>query len=122
MNNLKNAVLNQLGFDDLDDIDTGTLEDICNYGANSGFVGFTYYTDTIEFFNNNKTDIINMAKEQADQFGVDYIEMIKSFNCIGDDVDVAAGLYESEHDDETTVKNAMSWFALEEIARSMVDC
>ena len=121
MSNLKEAVLTQLGFDDLDDIDTGTLQDICNHGADSGFVGFTYYDDTVEFFNNNKSDIISMAKEQADEFGVDYIEMIKSFNCISDDIDVAAGLYEADHDDETTVKNAMSWFALEEIARLMVD-
>lgn len=70
MNTLQLAVLKQLGFIGFDLGDEvksesviSTLEDICNHGIDGGFGDFIYYADTVEFFDNNRDDIIELAIE-----------------------------------------------------------
>ena len=120
---LQESALNQLGYDGLCDEAKETLEDVINYGANTGIVGFTLYAETIEFFNKNKTVINDLITESSDSFGTSRLEMLSGFNCMqGLSVnDIEDGLYNENSDHETTVKNCLSWFALEEVARQLVD-
>ena len=118
---LKEAVLNQLGFDkyELNEEATGTLEDIRNHGINGGFTGFIYYSDTEKFFDDNRYDILSMASEMAQEFGQSVSEMIAGFNCIDlTTQEVEAFLLNLDDENETTLKNALAWFAAEEVARS----
>ena len=100
-----------------------SAEDVVNIGADCGFSGFIYYTDTVRFFNNNRADIVNMAKEMADQIDEGVLEMVQSFNCLGKDYsldEIGQTLYGSKRDVNTQIANALAWFALEEVCRSYV--
>ena len=112
---LINAVIRQIGERDY-------LEDVARYGADGGFPGFTYFSDTLEFFGKHKASIIQLAEEEAEEFGVNVLDMIKGFNCLNDDYDtseIARVLYGKGKDDyyHTYIGNALAWFALEEVAR-----
>jgi hypothetical protein len=103
-----------------------TANDITNHGANSGFSGFTYYRDTLAFFRRNRASIMEMTEQMADALGEGMLKMIAGFNCHrGYDFTedgIARALYTGKGDDATNIQNAMAWFALEEVARSYVDC
>ena len=74
------------------------------HGADAGWPGFTYYTDTVKFYDKNADDIWELANLMADDLGEkSTLEMIGKFN----------GAKNVSSDD--TFKNLMSWFALEEI-------
>lgn len=76
------------------------------HGADSGWPGFTYYTDTEKFYDKNADEIWELANQSADDFGEEStLAMIAKF---GGAKNVA---------DDKTFKNLMSWFALEEIGR-----
>jgi len=80
------AVIAQLNFQprfsaDFDDIDS-TMRDIRNNGADGGFSGFIYYSDTCKFARDNMALIYSHAKNQAVEFGIDPLEMIAGFNCL----------------------------------------
>ena len=122
---LINAVRRQIG-------DVEYLEDVYNHGAGAGFPGFTYYTDTVAFYKKNKAAIIELAKEQADGMGINILEMIGGFNCLkyydyktnrwtDEEGQEAIGqtVYGRKVDD--VVANALAWYALEEVARSIYD-
>jgi len=101
-----------------------TASDVNSYGAAGGFSGFTYYTDTVKFFNNNRAEIIYVARDMADQLGEETIEMIRSFNCLGKKYtgdEIGQTLYGAKRDVNTQISNALAWFALEEVCRSYVD-
>ena len=117
---LNNAVLEQLGIDpsDMTEDDKSTLSDIRNHGVDGGFCGFVYYADTIEFYDNNKADILNLASEYAEEFGQSISEMIASFNCVESTMqEVESFLLGLDDENNTHLKNALSWFACEEVAR-----
>lgn len=124
MTKLQNAVIEQLGHEELDEECKQTLSDITIGGADAGFSGFIYYSDTVEFYDKNKREILSMAKEMAEDFceaGV--FTMISNFNAIkhlnlGPD-GVAEAIY-NDTEDTQAVKNIMAWFALEEVARQLV--
>lgn len=100
-----------------------SLEDVVNHGASGGFSGFTYYTDTLAFYKAHKGDILALAEGMAEEFGQDMIEMISSFGCLKNDglgqSEIAEALYSGRGDCATTIRNAMAWFALEEVAREL---
>jgi len=104
-------------------IDRESLEDVCNHGASGGFSGFTYYTDTLSFYKVHKGDILDLAKEQAQDFGQGMMEMIAGFGCLKDSKysadDIGEALYSGRGDAATDVRNAMAWYALEEVAREL---
>lgn len=124
---LIDRVIEQMGYEEKNEQCLQELKDVCNYGANMGVSGFIYYSDTCSFFTENRELIVQLAEEVADGCGYGSIfEMIKSFGCLKDsgisDTEIAKALFTDEETDVTTdIQNAMSWFALEEVARYLTD-
>ena len=117
------VVIKQLGYDKLDEEVMSSLEDVTNHGAGVGFHGFTYYYNTVAFFKKNKKEIVELAENMVEDLGEDVISMIQNFNCLKDarfsSSQIGKVLYGrvSDSDDNTIIMNALSWFALEEVAR-----
>ena len=90
-------------------------------GALGGFGGFIYHTDTVPFAKRNKKALLELCKEQADEFyghGMTVPGFIADFNCVDCDAEqVAIALYTGKGDNVTEVYNALAWYALEEVAR-----
>lgn len=83
-----------------------TLLDIARHSADAGWPGFTYYKDTVKFYDKNADDIWELANDMSEEMGNESpLELIASF-----------GGAKNVSDDDT-FKNLMSWFALEEISR-----
>lgn len=124
---LQQAVIKQLGYNTLDEDAASTLNDVMrsHYGAAAGFTGFIYYNDTIKFFNDNKNLIMEQLENDANDFGEDMLTMISNFNCLKDDnlsaTDIMNAIYNEEDENETIVKNALSWYALETVAYQLED-
>jgi len=124
------AVIAQLNFQprfsaDFDDIDS-TMRDIRNHGADGGFSGFIYYSDTCKFARDNMALIYSHAKNQAVEFGIDPLEMIAGFNCLHGEFPAfeIASVIHDDIDDATrndgadvAILNALAWYALEEAAQ-----
>jgi hypothetical protein len=115
------AVVRQLG-------DRSYLEDIVNHGADAGFPGFTYYSDTEPFWKRNRKEITALVMSMASDLGENPAEMVAKFGCLKIDPhdfvempNVYAALSNGQPDDDSTVPNALAWFALEEVARAMVE-
>lgn len=113
------AVIRQIGgFDSFKQ----SARDVANHGANGGFSGFIYYTDTNAFFKRNKAAILECAKALANDLGEDVFAMIAGFNCLKTDaVAVSEAIHNPRTNDPENVRNALAWFALEEVARSYSD-
>ena len=128
---LINAVIENLGYDDSNDPELiTTLQDItnCPDGIAGGFGGFIYYSETTSFFNENRKEIIELVKEMSFEFGQGMIEFVASFNCLKDrDItldeigNVLFCVETDNHDEKMLIKNALSWFAGEEVARHLID-
>jgi hypothetical protein len=128
MTSLISAVAAQMGYDLDEKADRieflQTCRDVCNGGADGGFSGFVYYTETRAFFSDNERLIMRMAREMADEFGQGLSEFIASFNCLREykvaDVDAWR---EDDADGDTAcqIENALAWFTLEEVARYVMD-
>lgn len=123
---LQLAIVDQLGlsFTEVDELMT-TLNDIQSHGIDGGFGGFIYYSDTVEFAEQNMDDIIDIARDMADSLGLDGpYSLIADFACLGDGYtadSVADAINKPEHEDRTQVLNAMAWFAAEEFAHYMIE-
>lgn len=104
-------------------VDREQLIDVCYHGASAGFGQFVYYKDTLAFYRKNKGDIMALAKEQAEDFGIDVLKMIKDFGCLKNikltPYEIAEALHSHGDDNIEQVQNAMAWYALEEIAREL---
>lgn len=80
--------------------------DIAIHGADCGFPGITYTSDTVKLFDRFGEEIWNMAVENADEFGCKNVsEFIAGFRR----ADMLSDL--------NTFKNLMVWFACEALAR-----
>ena len=123
MNTLQNNVINQLGYDELDSECKDTLSDVAQYGADAGFGQFIYYSDTCQFFDDNRRDILQSVSDMAESMGEEPSAMVKSFRCLNGDFnhEVDQVLMGIDCDDDIQVKNALAWFALEETARELAD-
>jgi hypothetical protein len=115
------AVVRQLG-------DRSYLEDIVNHGADAGFPGFTYYNDTTPFWKRNRKEITTLVMSMAQDLGEQPAEMVAGFGCLKIPAtdfeamqDVYSALGNGQPSDDSTVPNALAWFALEEVARAMVE-
>lgn len=107
--------------------------DITIHGISGGFSGFIYYyPDTVPFTRKHKKHILQMAEDQAADFGEsDAFTMIASFNCLkGLDLTpskIAALIYGREPSDDdgiadyTSLFNALAWYSGEEVARAWCD-
>lgn len=98
--------------------------DVARYGAAGGYGGWIYYTDTCAFYARNQESILALADEMADEFGQNCVAMVMGFNCLRDTAterEVGRTLYGSKREHDTTVANALAWFALEEVCRCYAD-
>jgi len=126
---LINAVIENLGYDDLNDPELiQQLKDITNHGIGGGFGGFIYYSETTSFFNENRKEIIELVKEMSFSLGEGMIELVASFNCLKnmdvtyDEIGNVLFCVETDNRNEKMIiKNALSWFAGEEVARHLID-
>ena len=100
------------------------IQDVCNNGISGGFSGFTYYTDTSNFFRKHRAAICQMAKNLAEEVGVEMLVMIKDFRCLSgvfSETDIGQVIF-GKWDNLDNIKfprisNAMAWFAAGEICR-----
>jgi hypothetical protein len=136
MTRLQQAVVDQLSYNpkDIGNTDSElfkTLEDVNNHGAMSGFSGFTYYSETVQFVKDNRKEILANIKTNAFDFGNTALDVILSFKCLdADNIETieAAGRFvyggtyrDDENTDSNTVYNALAWYALEETARQLTE-
>jgi len=114
---LRKAVIAGLG-------DIETLSDVSQYGADGGYGDFCYHSDTIAFYRKNKKAIMNMAKQDADNFGMSISKMLAGFKCLKDisESEIELVLMNMHDDDHTAtqVYNALTWYALESVAHDYV--
>ena len=114
------SVVRQIGgWDEFKD----RAQDVANGGAAAGWVGFTYYTDTVAFAKRNKRAIEGLLKDLADSIGEDFAKTLTSFNCLQgyEGFEILDGYYNPRSEMRTQVYNALAWFALEEVCRSYCD-
>lgn len=98
--------------------------DVTNHGAAGGFGGWIYYTETCAFYAKHQADIRTLATGMASEFGEGVAAMVENFNCLRGSVtadEVGETLYGTKRQHDTTVANALAWFALEEVARAYTD-
>lgn len=103
---------------------TEKVQDVYRHGADGGFSGFIYYADTVPFAKKNRKEIVELAKNIADDFGEGVFKMIAGFRCLSGDYsegEIAEAIYNIKSENDTQVLNALAWFALEEVCRSYVD-
>ena len=123
-NELKNAVLEQLGIDPeaITEEDSGTLRDIREHGIDGGFHGFIYYSDTCAFYDANRKEILAYLFELADSFGQTMAECVAGFNIVNESEEYVADFFKRSHaelDRDMYLKNALAWATAEEAAHSM---
>ena len=107
METLTKAVREQISADD-DEEWEGTMHDVARGGADAGWPGFTYTRDCVKFYEENETDILNLATDMASELGhANVAEMVAGFGR-ADMLDGDGGW-----------ANLLAWFALEEVARSV---
>ena len=119
-NKLEEKVRNQLGFECWNDKELHeTFKDVRNNGANGGFSGFIYYSDTCKFARDNMEEILESIKEDANGMGEDPLIFIQNFNCFGNDtistMEIASIIYDRPDQatlndgTDTQVLNAIAW-------------
>lgn len=107
---LIDAVVSQIG-------DRDSLVDVARHGADLGFNGYIYYSETVDFFDRNKALILALVGDMSDEFGLSRIDFVKGFNCLDQDDEDEIGEVIYGNGDSASIKNALAWFALEEVAR-----
>jgi hypothetical protein len=89
-------------------------------GANGGFTGFIYYTETTAFWRANKKNIKNLMEQEADELGESsVISMVKNFNSVKDDFsedEIGRALYGKFDEDLYQLYDTFAKYALEEVA------
>jgi len=79
------------------------------HGADSGWPGFTYTSDCVEFYRGHERLIWELLEETADQMGMQPLELVASFTR----ADMARS--------PDGFANLLAWFALEEVGRWLAD-
>ena len=113
---LQNAVIRRVGRD--------SLRDVANHGADGGFAGFTYYSDTCAFYARHQSRIAALVEEMAYEMGESPTHLVAGFRCLNGDyseAEVGRTLYGPKKGHDTQIANALAWFALEEVARNVTE-
>ena len=96
-----------------------SASDVVNHGIDAGFGNFIYYRDTVAFTEANLGDILDLAKTEAEEYGLGLLEFIREFNCIDSDLfsvdDIGLCVFGDGRD--TTILNALAWYAAEDVCR-----
>ena len=125
-----NSVIIALGYNPLhatkkDFIElSGILLDCSNHGANIGFTGFSYYSDTVKFFKKHQIDIVSHLEKTAVKLGVDLISFILNFKEFRTSDDpptpsnVGKALWDKSktYPELTELYNAFSWYTLKQLS------
>lgn len=86
------------------------LADIARHGADAGWAGLTYTSDTVKLFDAYGDEIWDMAYEDAQDFGAENVlEFIAGFRR-ADMADTLSGF-----------KNLMVWYAAERVAQEQME-
>jgi hypothetical protein len=100
-----------------------TLADCAKHGADGGFPGFTFYSDTLSFFQLNRQDIVKNMELLAEKLGEDIIGMVQGFGVFRYDTpptsaSIGQVLWGTGKlkDDLTGLYNVFAWFCLEEVS------
>ena len=95
-----------------------SLPDIARHGVDGGFHGFIYYHDTNNFFKANRKEILKCLDESTLGTGESPFRMVTKWEGLEgfDEFEIAAGIYDTAHEHATLVRNALAWFAAEEVA------
>ncbi|GHV92368.1 hypothetical protein AGMMS50268_28710 [Spirochaetia bacterium] len=122
-------VITSLGYDPADDrLESlkelfGNLADCSKHGADGGFSGFCYHSETIAFFLHNRRDILKNLELLAEELGEDIIKMVQGFGVFRHTTPPTAGevgkaLWDTGKVQEnlTELYNVFSWFCLEEVS------
>ncbi len=128
---LASAVHSQLGRPPVSEL-LDTLRDVSEHGADSGFPGFTYYTDTVSFAKRHRATILESLREFASDMGDrDPVALVLGFRCVKQaDVSpeaVSVALYGDRippgvsANDVDAVLNGIAWYALESVAHIVSD-
>ena len=92
------------------ELELSSIRDAGNYGADSGFGGFTYTADGADFYDANEDLIYDLLRDDADSMGYDSPDaMVATFNH-SDMLDTPDGR-----------KCLLAWFALEQAGRWLED-
>jgi hypothetical protein len=112
----------QGGIESLKDL-SSRLVTSAKHGADSGFPGFTYYSDTVRLFKSNRRDIIHNIEHTAAGTGMEIIKLVQSFGVFKYSTpptsgEVGKALWDSAHihNELTTLYNVFAWYTLEEIS------
>lgn len=90
-------------------------------GADAGITGFIYYADTCGFYDNNRGLILSAMIEDCQNYGYKSVaNMVANFACLHNgysEAEIEEMLLTGNED--TTIKNALAWAALESFAFGM---
>jgi hypothetical protein len=101
-----------------------SLPDVMNSGADGGFPGFTWYSDTVPFYKRHRKEINQRVIELAEDLGEDPVKLLTGWRCLQGESKTHIGqiLYGGPlKEAHTQIANGLAWFALEEVARAMCD-
>lgn len=104
--------------------------DAAQHGADGGFPGFTYHSDTIRFASRHRAAIRAALADDADNLGESgAIGLVRSFACFRGDQPTEDAVAEALHrpadrdrddiSDADSVRNALSWYALATVGRAI---
>lgn len=145
---LQQAVIDQINDDD-QEYALDVLKDVSNHGAQGGFSGFTYFSDTVQFFDDNRSLILSHLADLADDMGESAASLVGTFGALKSyrlehlnnklhqinygrpapsalrkEIDaILMGLPLDDYDAHyiQMIKNVLAWYALEEVARELTE-
>ena len=103
---------------------TAIFSDCSRKGANVGFTGFSYATDTAAFFTENRKDIIAHMVQTAADSGLDILSMVQEFGIFRNSdkptlSEIGQALWDSKKYPEfSTLYQVFAWYTLEEISHT----
>ena len=104
---------------------SGQFENCAEHGADVGFCGFIYYSETIAFFKANRKDIVNHMENMAAELGTDIISMVQGFGVFCNSTkpttgEVGKALWGcvNRGNNLTALYNVFAWYTLEEVSHT----
>jgi len=103
---------------------SGNFSDCSKHGADSGFSGFIYYSDTNQFYKKHRQDIVSHMENSAAELGTDIISMVQNFGVFRRSEkptasEIGKALWDSRNRSELTILyNVFAWYTLEEISHT----
>lgn len=93
-------------------------ENVLASGADGGFNGFIYNDELVNFYENNKCEILQLLFAQSEELGQSVEETLKSFKSLADEPNpLLLLLLENQY--SYLVKISLAHYSLEECCRSL---